>query len=160
MFFIFNSEPNWFSFFWLGAMWVNIHNQWSRIEKIDNKVIWWSIIMLFFASFFPYVTSFVSDHFTSLFAQMFYSVVVICVSLSNMALGRAVARANGSMSALDYSSRKIVAADLIIKAVGIILAIFVYPPITMFAVILAGCVVTFLPHFVSRRNIRPGGDTL
>ena len=72
------------SFFWLGAMWVNIHNQWSRIEKIDNKVIWWSII----------------------------------------------------------------------------LAIFIYPPITMFAVILAGCVVTFLPHFVSRRNIRPGGDTL
>ena len=148
------------SFFWLGAMWVNIHNQWSRIEKIDNKVIWWSIIMLFFASFFPYVTSFVSDHFTSLFAQMFYSVVVICVSLSNMALGRAVAGANGQTSALDYSSRRIVAADLIIKAVGIILAIFIYPPITMFAVILAGCVVTFLPHFVSRRNIRPGGDTL
>ncbi len=144
------------SFFWLGAMWVNIHNQWSKVEKIDNRVLWWSIIMLFFASFFPYVTSFVSDHFTSLFAQMLYSVVVICVSLSNMALGRAVARANGLMSALDYSSRKIVAADLIIKAVGIILAIFVYPPITMFAVILAGCVVTFLPHIVNRKNKKRG----
>ena len=144
------------SFFWLGAMWVNIHNQWSRIEKIDNRVLWWSIIMLFFASFFPYVTSFVSNHFTSLFAQMLYSVVVICVSLSNMALGRAVARANGSESALDYSSRKIVAADLIIKAVGIVLAIFIYPPITMFAVILAGCVVTFLPHVVNRKNKKRG----
>lgn len=118
------------SFFWLGAMWVNLHNHWSGIEKIDNKVIWWSIIMLFFASFFPYVTDFVSNHFTSLFAQMFYSVVVICVSLSNMALARAVARANGSTGALDYSNRKIVAADLIIKAIGIVLAIFVYPPIT------------------------------
>lgn len=70
-------------FFWLGAMWMNIHNQWSRIEKIDNKVI--------------------------------------CVSLSNMALGRAVAGANGQTSTLDYSSRRI---------------------------------------FVSRKNIRPGGDTL
>ncbi len=143
------------SFFWLGAMWVNIHNQWSRVEKINNKVIWGSIIMLFFASFFPYVTSFVSDHFTSLFAQMFYSVVVIFVSLSNMALGQAVARANGMSSALDYSSRKIVAADLIIKAVGIILAILIYPPITMFAVILAGCVVTFLPHFVNSQKNKP-----
>ena len=142
------------SFFWLGAMWVNMHNHWHRIEKIDNKVIWWSIIMLFFASFFPYVTDFVSYHFTSLFAQMFYS--VICVSLSNMALGRAVVRANGSTSALDYSSRKIVAADLIIKAIGIVLAIFVYPPITMFAVILAGCVVTFLPHIVNRKNKKRG----
>lgn len=83
---------------------------------------------------------------------MFYSVVVICVSLSNMALGRAVANANGLESALDYSSRKIVAADLIIKAIGIILAILVYPPIAMFAIILAGCVVTFLPHIVNRRK--------
>ena len=63
---------------------------------------------------------------------------------------------NGSMSALDYSSREIVAADLIIKAVGIILAIFVYPPITLFAVILAGCVVTFLPHIVNRKNKKRG----
>ena len=35
------------SFFWLGAMWVNMHNLWHGIKKIDNKVIWWSIIMLF-----------------------------------------------------------------------------------------------------------------
>lgn len=108
--------------------------------------------MLFFASFFPYVTNFVSDHFTSLFAQMFYSAVVICVSLSNMALARAVARANGSTSALDYSNRKIVVGDLSIKTIGIVLAIFVYPPINMFAVILAACEVTFLPHIVNRKN--------
>lgn len=143
------------SFFWLGAMWVNLHNHWHRIEKIDNKVIWWSITMLFFTSFFPYVTDFVSDHFTSLFAQMLYSAVVICVSLSNMALARAVERANGSTSALDDNNRKIVAGDLSIKAIGIILAIFVYPPINMFAVILAGCEVTFLPHIVNRKNKKP-----
>ena len=112
--------------------------------------------MLFFDSFFPYVTDFVSDHFTSLFAQMFYSTVVICVSLSNMARARAVTRANGSTSALDYSNRKIVAADLSIKAIGIVLAIFVYPPINMFAVILAGCEVTFLPHIVNRKNKKRG----
>ncbi len=26
------------SFFWLGAMWVNLHSQWQRVERIDNKV--------------------------------------------------------------------------------------------------------------------------
>ena len=99
------------------------------VRRLINKKE--GIIMLFFASFFPYVTSFVSYHFTSLFAQMFYSMVVICVSLSNMALGRAGARANGSTSALDYSNRKIVAADLSIKTIGSVLALFVYPPIAM-----------------------------
>ena len=140
------------SFFWLGAMWANIHNQWSRIEKIDNKVIWWSIIMLFFASFFPYVTSFVSEHFDSLFAQMFYSVVVIFVSLSNMGLGNAVTRLNGESAALSYNDRKVVTADLIIKVVGIILAIVVYPPLAMLGIILAGCVVTFGPALLKKNK--------
>ena len=27
------------SFFWLGAMWVNIHNGWVSVERIDNKVL-------------------------------------------------------------------------------------------------------------------------
>lgn len=83
---------------------------------------------------------------------MLYSAVVICVSFSNMALGRAVARANGMQSGLDYSSARIVAADLIIKGIGILLAILFYPPIAMFAVILAGCVVTFLPPLMKQKN--------
>lgn len=142
------------SFFWLGAMWVNIHNQWSRIEKIDNKVIWWSIVMLFFASFFPYVTSFVSEHFTSLFAQMFYSVVVIFVSLSNMALGNAVEKVNEASAMLSYNERKVVTADLMIKAAGILLAILFYPPLAMFGIILAGCVVTFGPALLQKKSRR------
>ena len=108
--------------------------------------------MLFFASFFPYVTSFVSDHFTSLFAQMFYSAVVLCVSFSNMGLGRAVARANNTEGVLDYSTKRIVAADLLIKAACIVLSVLIYPPIAMFAIILAGCVVTFLPLILQNRR--------
>lgn len=140
------------SFFWLGAMWVNIHNRWSTIEKIDNKVIWCSIIMLFFSSFFPYVTSFVGDHFTSLFAQMVYSITVMCVSFANMALGRAVSKANGQPDAYDYTSGKIVAADLIIKVLGMILAVLFWPPFAMIGVILAGCLVTFLPPLLNKNK--------
>lgn len=62
----------------------------------------------------------------------------------------------GTQVGFLFYAVSIVAADLIIKAVGIILAIFVYPPITMFAVILAGCVVTFLPHIVNRKNKKRG----
>lgn len=108
--------------------------------------------MLFFASFFPYVTSFVSEHFDSLFAQMFYSVVVIFVSLSNMALGNAVTKLNGETAALSYNDRKVVTADLIIKAVGIILAIVIYPPLAMFGIILAGIVVTFGPALLKKKK--------
>ena len=145
------------SFFWLGAMWINIHNQWAYIEKIDDSVLWYSIIMLFFASFFPYVTSFVSDNFGSLFAHMVYSVVVLAVSFANIALGRAVLRINGKEPGYGHSSTSIVLSDLGIKAAGILLAILVYPPIAMYGVILAGCVMTFLPGILNRRRRKGRG---
>ena len=36
------------SFFWLGAMWVNLHSQWQRIKRIDIaiKVIGFGISMM------------------------------------------------------------------------------------------------------------------
>ncbi|MBQ8083152.1 MAG: DUF1211 domain-containing protein [Bacteroidales bacterium] len=133
------------SFFWLGAMWVNIHNRWHSVEVIDNKVVWWSIIMLFFASFIPYVTAFVGAHFESRFAQVLYSVVVVLVSLSNMALGAAVDKLNPVEGGFSFTFNKYVITDLFIKGLGILMAILVYPPCAIIGIMLAGFVVTFWP---------------
>ena len=82
------------SFFWLGAMWVNLHSQWQRIVRIDNRVVWCSIVMLFFASLFPWVTDFVGSIFMSRFANGAYLFVVLAVSFMNIALNRFVGDAN------------------------------------------------------------------
>ncbi|MBP3870625.1 MAG: DUF1211 domain-containing protein [Faecalicoccus sp.] len=140
------------SFFWLGAMWVNIHNRWVSVERIDNKVLWASIVMLFFASFFPYVTSFVSENFENLFAQMFYSVIVMLVSFANMALSRAIVNINKTAGEAIKGTQKIVAADLAIKGIGILMGIFIYPPFAMIGIILAGCVMTFLPLYLNKHK--------
>lgn len=140
------------SFFWLGAMWINIHNQWHGVEKINNRILWWSIIMLFFASIIPYVTAFVGDNFESLFAQLMYSIVVIGVSISNLFLGAEVAKANPQNEVISYSTRKVVAADLIIKAVGILLAILIYPPLAIISIIVAGAIITFVPLILNKRK--------
>lgn len=131
------------SFFWLGAMWVNLHSQWQRVTKIDNKVVWWSIIMLFFASFFPYVTNFVSGNFMSRTAQAFYWIVVMLVSLSNIVLGLVLGSANkDDMEFLESirTTTKMMWIDMGVKALALILAMTVYPPIVMYGVILAGLI--------------------
>ena len=28
------------SFFWLGSMWINIHNEWESIDRINSKTLW------------------------------------------------------------------------------------------------------------------------
>ena len=62
------------SFFWIGTMWVNMHRAWDHVKKINNKLVWISLLLLFFASFFPYTTSIVADNFNSSVAQTLYGV--------------------------------------------------------------------------------------
>ena len=57
------------SFFWLGTMWIGLHNEWQDVKKISIPVIWYSLSILFFSSLFPYVTKIVSNHFDDSFAQ-------------------------------------------------------------------------------------------
>ena len=40
------------SFFWLGTMWVNHHNEWIEVDKISKKTVWSTIHILFFLHFF------------------------------------------------------------------------------------------------------------
>lgn len=137
------------SFFWLGAMWVNLHSQWQRVTKIDNKVVWWSIIMLFFSSFFPYVTSFVSSNFMSRTAQAFYWVVVMLVSFSNIVLGLVLGNANREDVEFYESIRKTTKTmwiDIVVKTAALLLAMLFYPPIVMYGVIIAGLIPVIVFH--------------
>lgn len=146
------------SFFWLGAMWVNIHNQWQAVERVNNKIVWWSIVMLFFSSLIPYVTDFVGENFHSLFAQLMYSIVVILVSFSNMALAGAVEKENRISDRLTYNDTLVVGLDLGVKALGILIAVFFYPPAAIIGVMLAGLVVTFGSRFIAKKNENTLGE--
>lgn len=137
------------SFFMLGAMWVNLHSQWQRIQKIDNRVVWWSIVMLFFVSLCPYATSFVSDHFLSPMAQGFYWVISMLVTLSNTALGWALSAANRDNVAFHDANRTAMRSmwlDIAFKVVILILAILFYPPLVLYGVILSSLIPTFSFH--------------
>lgn len=131
------------SFFWLGAMWVNLHGGWQRVECVSHSTVWWTIIMLFCSSLIPYVTNFVSNHFMSSFAQLCYSIVVLTVTLSNIALNRSVAKANSENKELYQrfmEAEKMLWLDIGIKAIGMLAAIFLYPPAAMIGIMIAGLI--------------------
>ena len=51
------------SFFWLGAMWVNLHSSSHLVKKISQKTVWVAIVMLFFSSLFSLCDTAHSDSF-------------------------------------------------------------------------------------------------
>ena len=137
------------SFFWLGSMWVNIHNEWETIEKINAKTLWVTLILLFFCSVIPYATDLVSHDFNNKMTQGFYGVFVMLVTLSNVWLSKVLGQGNGctKMSAEKFKKRRILLwIDIAIKLVGAIIAMTVYPPAMMYSVILAAAFLMLSIH--------------
>ena len=125
------------SFFWLGTMWVNLHNEWHKIKYITPLIVWVNVVLLFFSSFFPYVTSFVTSYYNSSVAQGFYGIIVLAVTFCNIISGHLIGKANRndekSQESLKIRMRWI-KVDISIKIIGLIISCIFYPPAMMISV--------------------------
>ena len=125
------------SFFWLGTMWVNLHNEWHKIKYITPSIVWANVVLLFFSSFFPYVTSFVTSYYNSSVAQGFYGIIVLAVTFCNIISGHLIGKANRndekSQESLKIRMRWL-SIDTIIKIIGLIISCTFYPPAMMISV--------------------------
>ena len=127
------------SFFWLGTMWVNLHNEWHDVNRISKAVVWWSVVLLFFSSLIPYAIRFVNVDYNSGVTQGFYGIMVLFVTLSNVGLSRALEKANHKEEELKadiaYGRRRLY-LDIGIKVVGLILTFTVLPSATLISVLI------------------------
>lgn len=130
------------SFFWIGLMWVSHHNNWQLVHIIDMRTIMLTLVLLFFASLFPYTTSLVAENFNNSTAQVFYGLIIIAISLLNVALSKNLGRLNpkAHFGLLYKTPNNIVFVDLGIKFIGLILAIIVYPAAMIYSIFIASLV--------------------
>jgi len=140
------------SFFWLGLMWTTHHNNWHSITKVSNATVSYSLLMLFIASLFPYTTSLVATNFNNVTAQTFYGLVVLGVSFSNMAISHSLKQVNpsvhfGWLYALPNTS---IILDVVIKLIGLLITLTVYPPAMMYAIFID----IFVVGYASRQAIK------
>ena len=127
------------SFFWLGTMWVNLHNEWHDVSKVTNAVVWWSVILLFFSSLIPYAIRFVNVDYNSGVTQGFYGIMVLLVTLSNVGLSHALEKANRDEKDIKgeiADNRKRLYLDIGIKVLALVLTLTVYPSAMMISVLI------------------------
>lgn len=128
------------SFFWLGSLWMALNTLWEKVERISSEVVWANLYLLFFVSFMPYATGLVSSHFENYIAQLFYGSVVIVSTIINWYLHKVLDKPNQDQVELlkeTETYRKLLIPDILIKCVGFILALIIYPPIMMYSVLAA-----------------------
>lgn len=127
------------SFFWLGTMWVNLHNEWHGINQISNAVVWWSVILLFFSSLIPYAIRFVNVDYNSGVTQGFYGIMVLLVTLANVGLSHALEKANHTAEEISSGiadNRKLLYLDIGIKVLALVFTLTIYPFAMMIGVLI------------------------
>ena len=125
------------SFFWLGTMWVNLHNEWHKIKYITPSIVWVNVVILFFSSFFPYVTSFVTSYYNSSVAQGFYGIIVLAVTFCNIISLYLIEKVNKLDKELQESLKimiRWIKVDISIKIIWLIISCIFYPPAMMISV--------------------------
>lgn len=123
------------SFFWLGAMWINIHEIWGRVDLIDRATLWTNIVMLFFASMIPFFTVYFGRNLMEKVPAILYATDVLLLSLTNVISVECLARHNESVKNYLPTFRRNVIIDLLIKSICFIIAFIIFPPATLIGVL-------------------------
>lgn len=143
------------SFFWLGSLWMALNTLWEKVERISSEVVWANLYLLFFVSFMPYATGLVSSHFENYTAQLFYGSVVIVSIIINWYLHKVLDKPNQDQVELlkeTETYRKLLIPDILIKCVGFILALIIYPPIMMYSVLAAAAYIITLKTIKEKKK--------
>ena len=126
----------------------------GQVSQVEKGGIWKNLYLLFFVSFMPYATGIVSSHFMNHTAQLFYGLIVIVSTVANWFLHKVIDKPNIDQKELleaNAQYRKLLIPDLIIKGVGLILSLILYPPIMMYSVLIAAFYIITLKTLSEKR---------
>ena len=122
------------AFFWLGGMWIYIHNLWHDVDTVDRGVLWVNIAMLFFASMIPFFVVYVGRNLNSLVPQLLYGLDVLMITIFNWISVELLGKGHKCRESMLRSFRISITVDLAIKAVGLIVGVTVFPMAIMISV--------------------------
>jgi uncharacterized membrane protein len=133
------------SYIYIGIYWNNHHHMFYAVSKINGKVLWANLHMLFWLSLIPFVTGWVGgNHFTT-FPVALYGGILFMTALAWTILSRTLIKQHGKSSLIATAFGKDIKGilSLIIYSVAILLA-FVNPWIS-FGLYVIVAIMWFVP---------------
>ena len=110
------------SFVYLGIYWTNHHHMLHATERVDGRILWANLHLLFWLSLVPFVTNWMGDHFAPLPVAA-YGAVLMLAGLAYYVLVRSIVRTghNAKLAAAVGRDGKSV-ASICLYALAIALA--------------------------------------
>lgn len=120
------------SFLVCANLWQYHHIIYAHVEKIDSKIIWLNIILMFAISLIPYLTIFVANNPDSLLSESLYGLDFILIDIILYVMSRYLIKINAEneylTNALDLKNAIII--PLVLLIIGFIVG-FIGQPIAI-----------------------------
>jgi uncharacterized membrane protein len=94
------------SFIFLGIYWSNHHHLLHAVDRVDGRILWANLHLLFWLSLVPFVTAWMGENHFARVPVAIYGVVLLAASIAYYILTRALIALHGRTSTLAIAVGK------------------------------------------------------
>ncbi len=118
------------SFLVCANLWQYHHIIYNHVNKIDRRIIWQNIVLMFVFSLIPYITIFVANHPNSFIPQALYGLDFIIVDIILFYMAKSLLKLNSEneeylKGAINFKEALLM--PFVIFIIGFIIALLGYP---------------------------------
>jgi uncharacterized membrane protein len=114
------------SFVYVGIYWTNHHHLFQLVEKVNGKIMWANLFLLFWLSLFPFVTGWMGENHFGTWPSVLYGFVALMNAIAWYVLSHIMMAEYGKDSALARAYGKDTKGKVsaMLYIIGIILCFF------------------------------------
>ncbi|MDR0957137.1 MAG: TMEM175 family protein [Candidatus Nomurabacteria bacterium] len=122
------------SFFTLAIYWKSHHHLFALGTKINHRILWLNILLLFVLTMFTFTTSWVDENLTALASEVTYGAIMLVANVIYLFLAREFGKINGRK---NNNRRSWFSIGVI--CVGLVASIWLAPAVVI------SCLISLLP---------------
>lgn len=95
------------SFIYVGIYWNNHHHMMHTAKRVNGKILWANLHLLFWLSLIPFATAWIGEHHFASFPMMFYGIVLLMNAIAYFILQNVIIASHGKDSILSKAVKDI-----------------------------------------------------
>ncbi|WP_050477929.1 TMEM175 family protein [Herbaspirillum rhizosphaerae] len=133
------------SFTYVGIYWVNHHHLLQPVSRVNGRILWANLHLLFWLSLIPFVTNWVAEHHRDPVPVASYGAVLLMCSVAFLLLRRALIASEGSDSRLAKTAGKGLKNCASIVLYGLAIPLSVWSPLSGTVIYVVLAALWFIP---------------
>jgi uncharacterized membrane protein len=117
------------SFIYVGIYWNNHHHLWQAVERVNGKILWANLHLLFWLSLFPFSTAWMGEHYTSSIPVAVYEFILFMASVAWYILALLVIRVEGKESKVGQAYQRDIKTKISMLIYALATAIALFQPL-------------------------------